>query len=83
MSQSVTLSTRVPIDFRNQVDELARALKRDRAWIVEQAVKRYIAEEAEFLEAVERGRTDVRAGRFTEWGDFDKELDAIIDSSRA
>lgn len=81
MAATVTLSARVPEAFRDEVDALAKALNRDRSWIVEQAVKRYLAEEAQFIAAVQQGRTDARAGRVTDHDDFMAELDALIDSA--
>jgi predicted transcriptional regulator len=77
MPQTVTLSARVPEDFRNQVDELAKALNRDRAWVVEQAVRRFLAEEAAFIAAVRRGREDIQAGRFVTHDEMEAELDRI------
>jgi predicted transcriptional regulator len=77
MPQSVTLSTRVSEDFRNEVDALAKALGRDRAWIVEQAIRRFVQDESEFLAAVRRGREDIKAGRFIEHGEMEAELDQI------
>lgn len=74
---TVTLSARVPLDFRNDVDTLARALGRDRAWIVEQAVKRYLDEETTFIATVEQGRADIAAGRFVTFEEMDAELDII------
>jgi predicted transcriptional regulator len=77
MPQTVTLSTRVSEDFRNEVDALAKALGRDRAWIVEQAIRRFVQDESEFLAAVRRGREDIKADRFIEHGEMEAELDQI------
>jgi predicted transcriptional regulator len=77
MPQTVTLSTRVPEDFRDQVDELAQALGRDRAWIVEQAVRRFVQAESEFIAAVRRGREDIQAGRFVDHDEMEAELNRI------
>lgn len=74
---TVTLSARVPEDFRDQVDILAKALNRDRAWIVEQAVRRYVSEEAQFIAAVTRGREDIQAGRFVSHEALHTALDSI------
>jgi len=81
MMATVNISARVPEVLRDQVDALATALDRDRAWVIEQAVKRYLADESAFIAAVQRGRADARAGRVTEHDDFMAELDAIIDQT--
>lgn len=77
MSQTMTLSARVPKEFLDEVDTLARALNRDRAWIVEQAVRQYVQAEAAFLAAVRQGRADIAAGRFVTHEEMDAELDRI------
>ena len=74
---TVTLSTRVPAEMRDQVDQLAAALGRDRAWIVEQAVARYIQDEAQFIAAVRAGLADAEAGRVINMEQMEAELDAI------
>jgi len=77
MAHTVTLSTRVPEEVRTQVDALASALGRDRAWIVEQAVRQFIAVEAQFIAAVQRGKDDIQAGRFVDHAAMEAELDQI------
>ena len=78
---TVPISARVDETLRDQVDELAAALDRDRAWIVTEAVKRFVADEAEFIAAVQRGRADARAGRVTEHDAFMAELDTLIEQA--
>ena len=77
MSQTMTLSARVPKEFLDEVDTLAKALNRDRAWIVEQAVRQYVQAEAAFLAAVKQGRADIAAGRFVTHEEMEAELDRI------
>jgi len=74
---TVTLSTRVPESLRDQVDALAQAIDRDRAWIVEQAVRRYIGEERQFIASVEAGRAAIARGDFVTHEEMEAELDRI------
>ncbi|MDQ2996773.1 MAG: ribbon-helix-helix protein, CopG family [Chloroflexota bacterium] len=74
---TVTLSTRVPEALRNEVDALASALRRDRAWIVEDAVRRYLTEESQFISAVAAGRAAIVAGQFVTHEEMQAELDQI------
>jgi len=74
---TVTLSTRVPESLRDQVDALAEALDRDRSWIVEQAVRRYLEDEAQFIAAVRAGIADADAGRVISMEEMEAQLDAI------
>ena len=83
MPQTVSISTRVPEEFREELDVLARALRRDRSWIVEDAVRRYVAEEKAFIAAVLQGREDIQAGRLTDWEEVETELDRILDELQA
>jgi predicted transcriptional regulator len=77
MPATVTLSTRVTEEFRAKIDVLAEALGRDRAWIVEQAVRRYVESESEFINSVMRGREDIKAGRFVDHDKLETDLDRI------
>lgn len=77
MSQTATLSARVPKAFIDEIDMLAKALNRDRAWIVEQAVRQYVQAESAFLAAVQQGRMDIAAGRFITDDEMEAELDRI------
>ena len=53
--KDVTISARIPEDMGQQVDRLAAAANRNRSWVVEEALRAYLAREVQFLEAVERG----------------------------
>ena len=53
--KDVTISARVPEDIGQQVDRLAAAANRNRSWVVEEALRAYLAREVQFLEAVEKG----------------------------
>jgi len=81
MAATVSISTRVPEQVRDEVDQLAQALDRDRGWVIEQAIRRYLEDEAQFIAAVQRGRADARAGRVTEHDEFMAELDAMIEQA--
>ena len=59
----VTLSARVPAELGQQVDRLAAAIRRNRSWVIEEALRRYIERETQFLDAIEEGIRDIEAGR--------------------
>ncbi len=60
--KEVTLSARVPGDLGQQVDQLAAATNRNRSWVVEQALRAYLAREMQFLAAVREGIEAYQAG---------------------
>lgn len=81
MSETL-VSARLPQELIAQADTLAKALKRSRTWVIEEALRAYVDTEAEFLAAVQQGREDIAAGRYVELDDLDAELDAIIVSKK-
>lgn len=45
----------VQVGFRRQITTLAQALRRNRSWVIEEAVRGYIQLEQQFIEAVQEG----------------------------
>ena len=62
MKAEVSISAKVPEELSQQVDRLAAATRRNRSWIVEEALRLYLTQELEFLEAVEEGIREMEAG---------------------
>jgi predicted transcriptional regulator len=60
--KDVTISARVPEDLGQQIDRLAAAANRNRSWVVEEALRAYLAKEVQFLEAVEEGMEAYKRG---------------------
>ncbi len=79
MNRSVQLNTRVDETTAQRLDLLAQATGRTKARLFHEAITAYIDTELAFIQAVEQGRGDIREGRYTEWEDFEKELDSILD----
>ena len=78
---TVTLSTRVPREFRDEVDTLAAALGRDRAWIVEQAVRQYVEAERQFLDDVHAGLAEIDRGDYVAWDTVKQDLAQLLDTA--
>lgn len=77
----VTVSARVPGELNEQLATLSQALRRTRSELIADAIRAYVRTETQFLEAIERGRADARAGRVTEHDTFMAELDMLIDQA--
>ncbi len=60
--KDVTISARIPEELSAQLTTLAQALRRNRSWVIEEALRDYIASELQFLEAVEEGIRAAEAG---------------------
>ncbi len=77
------VTARLPKDLLNDVTKLAKALNRPRTWVIEEALRAYVAAEGEFLAAVDRGMADARAGRVTDHEAVMDDLDRLIDEPKA
>jgi predicted transcriptional regulator len=60
--KEVTISARIPQELSEELTSLAQALRRNRSWVIEEALRGYIASEKQFLEAVDEGLRDLEAG---------------------
>jgi len=64
MSSPRTISFRIAPEKVAQLDSIAKAMDRDRSYLLNEAVENYLSEQQRFAAMVEEGRTDFRAGRF-------------------
>jgi len=55
-------TVRLELGQSYELDAIAALTDRPRNWHIEQAVKRYVAAEKQFLDAVEEGIQEARAG---------------------
>lgn len=63
MTKSITISARVDADLDDQLERLAEATKRSKSWLVNEALRFYVANEQQFLTAVEEGKQALRDGK--------------------
>lgn len=62
-------SVRMPDDLLSQLDQAAKLLRRSKGWIINDAVKEYLAREerkARMLEETREALADIKAGRVVE-----------------
>jgi predicted transcriptional regulator len=76
--KEVTISARIPAELSDQLTTLAGALRRNRSWVIEEALREYIASETQFLEAVQEGIRDMEAGNVVDHDDVMRELDERV-----
>lgn len=73
MNKPAVISTRVDAELLTELDRIASAHRRSRAWLVNEAVRRYTQQESELLELIEEGERSLREGgtisgeQMTEW----------------
>jgi RHH-type transcriptional regulator, rel operon repressor / antitoxin RelB len=63
MSKSITLAARVDADLDTELSRLAAATGRSKSWLINEALRSYVANEQQFLAAVEEGKQALRDGR--------------------
>ncbi len=83
MPDSGTLTVRLSNDMRGKLATLADRTHRTRSFLAAEAITAYVERELAIVEAVERGRADVRAGRVTPHDSVAREAHAIIEAARA
>jgi predicted transcriptional regulator len=64
MSSPRTISFRIAPEKVAQLDSIAKAMDRDRSYLLNEAVETYLSEQQRFAAMVEEGREDMREGRF-------------------
>lgn len=64
MPDSTTFSVRLPDDLRREVDELAKATKRSRSFVVKEAVETYMEDRRAYLEAIGEAIKEADKGVF-------------------
>lgn len=63
VAKSVTIAARVDADLDDELERLASATGRSKSWLVNEALRSYVATEQQFLAAVEEGKQALRDGR--------------------
>ena len=83
MADSATLTVRISGQTKDQLAKLAGRTRRTRSFLAAEAITAYVERELAIVEAIERGRADVRAGRIVPHDDVVSEARAIIEAARA
>jgi len=63
MSKAATLTARVDAELEAELDRLAAAKGRTKSWLINEALRSYVANERQFIAAVEEGKKALREGR--------------------
>ena len=83
MTDSSTLTVRLSNETKDRLATLAGRTKRTRNFLAAEAIAAYVERELAIVEAIERGRADVRAGRVTPHDEVMREVREIIEAARA
>jgi predicted transcriptional regulator len=63
MTNPRTISFRIDSEKVAQLDQIAKAMDRDRSYLLNEAVESYLSEQQRFAAMIEEGREDIRNGR--------------------
>lgn len=66
MPKSVTIAARVDTVLDADLDRLSAATGRTKSWLINEALRSYVAHEQAFQAAVEEGKQALRDGRVVE-----------------
>lgn len=76
--QSSTLTVRLPTETKAKLARLAGATRRTSSFLASEAITAHVDRELAIIEAIERGRADVRAGRVHSTEDVFRDVEAAI-----
>jgi predicted transcriptional regulator len=76
--REVTISARIPKELSQQITTIAQALRRNRSWVIEEAIRGYIESEKQFIEAVEQGIRADDGGDVVSHEAVMKEIDDLL-----
>jgi predicted transcriptional regulator len=61
--KSVTLAARVDVELDAELSRLADKTGRSKSWLLNEALRSYVANEQQFMAAVEEGKQALKEGR--------------------
>ena len=63
MTDRSVISVHTKPETSKRLDKLASLTRRSKSFLANEAIERYLKEEEAFVQSVERGRSDIAAGR--------------------
>ena len=81
MADHTTLTVRLTNELEAQLAKLAYYTKREPSFLGSEAVAAYVVRELAIVEAIERGRADVKAGRYVSNDEAFRQVEEIIEAT--
>ena len=78
MSKSVTIGARVDADLDIELERLASATGRSKSWLINEALRSYVANEQQFLAAIEEGKQALRDGKVVDHATVVEAFERIV-----
>ena len=79
MSDTDTLTIRLPSATKDQLGQLAAQTNRSKSYLAGEAIAAYVAREMEIISGIQRGLEDMREGRTVSHADAMARLRATVD----
>jgi predicted transcriptional regulator len=76
-AKSITIRTEP--DIVEKLSALAKSMDRSRNWVIEDALKQYIEQQARYVEGIEQARASMERGEGIAHEDLMAEMDALIE----
>lgn len=64
VTDTTTITIRVPVEIKQKLDRLAEATRRSRSYLAADALEGYVRSELEIVEGILEGLADFEAGRY-------------------
>ena len=81
MAETVTVAARVTPEIDAGLERLSKATGRSKSALMGEALQSFVKSELEFIEAVEAGRADARAGRTVDHATVVAMMDRLLGRS--
>jgi len=78
MSKSITLAARVDADLDAELSRLATTTGRTKSWLINEALRSFVANEQQFLAAIEEGKQALKEGRVIDHATVVAAFDRIV-----
>jgi predicted transcriptional regulator len=82
MSESTTLTIRLPQAVKDKLDQLALDTDRSKSYLAAEAVEHYVDRELAIVASIKRGLEDMKAGRTVPHEQVMRQIRATIDRAR-
>lgn len=83
VSQSESVTLRVPSDVIAEIEAIAKASDRSRSYIIVRALRTYLMNEGADILAAIKGREQIAAGEFENMDDVIADIDRIVGGKAA
>jgi len=83
MSKSAVITARLDPELLAGLDRLATYYDRSRAWLVAQAVERYVRDESAFSAFIQEGEDAIAKGDYVTHDQLVAEIDAMLEGRKA